>query len=386
MKIDPGFMQTADNDTTAPELAFPSDGGRISFLKFDDDIVLHFTEIVVPGNGSVILSNDTNTYAIDINDASQVSIGHSKFGRGSAVFIDPAIDLIPNTTYSLQIPAGAILDTAGNTFEGIHDPDSFTIDTIPSTPHLALYSPSISYSSDGIPALKIDGYIELSFDEAMMAGNGKIIFSNGLDLFEIDANDTARVTFSENSLYHTVTINPGIDLIAGTTYTVQMTDGAVTDLAGNAYPGFMGSQALTFAAIPSDPLLTWTNLGGNFEFPTGFKADNNLEFRFDETVMAGNGVIVISNGTDTRTIDVNDTSQVTFLIDSNQITSDISGKMVINPAQELLPDTNYTIQAARGVIIDTAGHSYTGFNGFNNQPFTFNTISANPLFVAGDPW
>lgn len=381
MQIDPGFMQTADNDTTAPELAFPSDRGGISSLQFDHDIVLHFTEIVVPGSGSVILSNDTDTHVIDISDASQVSIGYSKFGRGSAVFIDPAIDLIPNTTYSLQISAGAILDTAGNAFEGINDPDIFTISTIPSTPHLAFYSPSISYSSDGIPALKADSNIVLFFDEAMMAGRGKIIFSNGLDLFEINANDASQITFGSDINYNTVIINPGIDLIPGTTYTVQMTDGAVTDLAGNAYSGFSDNEALSFTTTPSNPLLTGSNIiAGGFEVTEIlFKAGKNIELYFDEEVMAGDGVVVISNGTDTRTIDVKDTSQVTFIKDSHQATSFVSGKMVINPAQDLLPDTSYTFQMASGVVIDTTGHAYAGFD--NPQTDTFNTISANPLLT-----
>jgi len=58
--------------------------------------------------------------------------------------------------------------------------------------------------------------------------------------------------------------------------------------------------------ITSDPFLTFSNPSDD---GTGFLVDSDILLSFNERVIAGNGDI-ISNGTDTRIIAVNDSSQV----------------------------------------------------------------------------
>ena len=96
-----------------------------------------------------------------------------------------------------------------------------------------------------------------------------------------------------------------------------------------------------------------------------FKVNSDIQLFFDEDVTAGNGDIVISNGTDTRTIDINDTSQVIF---------DGFDSVTINPVADLIPDTTYNIQLASGVITDTAGNAYAGIS----DPTTLNFTTISP--------
>ena len=340
-------------DTTAPLLtnSFPWNG---STHKVENDIQLNFNEMVVAGNGDIVISNGLDTRTININDASQVTFSSSK--QGDFVFINPTDDLIPNTDYHLQIASGVITDTAGNAYEGISAEASLNFTTIPSNPLLVNSTPWDE------SVLKIDNDINLYFDEMVVAGSGDIIISNGSDTRIIDINDTNQVTFDG---YSGVIINPVDDLILNTTYNIQLANGVIKDMNGNSYAGIMDETTLNFTTILAEPLLTGSNPGDD----STFKIDNDIRLYFDEMVVAGSGDIIISNGSDTRTIDIDDTSQVTF---------DGHSGIFINPLDDLIPDTNYNIQLASGVITDFSGNPYAGINDSTTLNFT---TTADPSFI-----
>lgn len=105
----------AGGDTIAPTLvgsnpSDPDDGATA--VALDTNIVLRFSEAVVAGTGSFTLSNGTDVRVIPVGDA-QVSI------VGNTVTINPAVDLVAGTTYTLTAPAGVLEDAAGNDFGGI---------------------------------------------------------------------------------------------------------------------------------------------------------------------------------------------------------------------------------------------------------------------------
>ena len=126
---------------------------------------------------------------------------------------------------------------------------------------------------------------------------------------------------------------------ASYSFTVLATDGVNTPVA----------QMVTLAINDLDevaPTLTSSTPADN---ATAVAVGNNIVLTFDENVQAGSGDIVISNGTDTRTISVTD----------NQVT--ISGdKVTINPTEDLQEGSIYNVQIAKGVIKDIAGNDYAG--------------------------
>ncbi|MCH9639024.1 MAG: Ig-like domain-containing protein [Betaproteobacteria bacterium] len=372
------------NTTTPPLITNTLSGGTFHFLtirlepaeseffrgfKIDDDIILVFDEKVILGSGDIVISSETDTRHINIEDTSQVSfdtqrIFSSIFARSSeprteylefgALIINPETDLLPDTAYTIQLNDGALLDTAGNTLAGFND---IVVTAVDSTPNLLRVTPS-----DGSTDFRVDENLFLSFDETVVAGSGEVVISSDTDTRTIDINDTSQVTFSENGA---VIINPQKDLIPNTVYTLQVSDGAVVDIEGNAFTDF---NPRTFAPVAGSlPKLEFSNPeNGSSEF----QVNDNIELRFDEAVKAGIGNIVISSDSDVRTIAINDSSQVSFN------SSLRFGTVIIDPTDDLMPDASYAVQIAEGVITDLSGNAYSGFdNGsistIEIQPFSY---------------
>ena len=359
-------MPMNETDELPPSLLFWT---ILSNAKNDDNLILYFNEDVIAGNGDIIISNGIDTRVIPVSDTSQVTFSskagesHSSINYGKQVTINPSADLIPNTDYSFHIANGVIQDLAGNNFASLDT----TISIRDSGPllyhHLYREGPLLWDGS----RFKVDDPIVLRFDELVTAGNGKIIITNGTDNRIIDINDASQVTIDSEQGLGRVTINPILDLIPNTNYSVQIASGVITDLLGNAYVG-MGideESAIKITPQVSNPLLEWSNPWNN----SFFRVDDDLIFQFDEEVVPGSGSITISNGSDTRIVDIHDATQVSYADDTHKI-----GK--INLADELIPNSNYSLQITEGVIMDKAGNPYLDIG--TSIPINFTTISSNP--------
>ncbi|HMU64805.1 MAG TPA: Ig-like domain-containing protein, partial [Nitrosomonas sp.] len=172
------------------------------------------------------------------------------FDGFSSVIINPTTDLLPNTLYSVQIDNTAITDLSGNNYAGISDNTSLNFTTIPSNPRL-----SFSIPADNTILFPTDGNITLNFDEQITAGIGNIIITNESDASDTHTfaiNDTSQVTISGSK----VTIDPSTDLMPNTTYNIQITEGVITDLAGNAYKGIQDADMLDFTTGDAFPIST----------------------------------------------------------------------------------------------------------------------------------
>lgn len=365
------FTVVAPSDNTAPSFLYSSPTDDQTAFGNDENIFLYFDEVIKAGAGAITISNGSDTRIIDVTDTNQITFTS---GKGSPyITINPQADLIPNTTYSLQIDPGTITDLAGNPFAGIIDENKLNFTTVLSPPQLMNSNPW-----DDATQFKIDSNIELYFDEAVMAGSGDIIISNGIDTRSIPINDTNQVSFSKDG--STITINPTADLIPNTTYNIQIASGVVTDLAGNPYLGINDSRTLNFTTVPSNPLLigSYPRDDSVDPFPVDpFPSDSDIVLYFDEGVKAGSGNITITNEsdpTDSRVISINDTTQVLF---------DGFGSAIINPTDNLVPNAAYSVQIDPNAIIDLAGNAYAGIS--DNTSLNFTTIPANPMLMWSNP-
>ena len=325
-----------------------------STFKIDDEIVFfYFDEPVSAGKGDIIISSDKDTRYIDVNDTSQVIFGPQGYNSKSpflqnrefgVVTINPSTDLLLDTAYTIQITDGVFLDSRGNSQAGFNNASFKTIDSSPN-----LYSFNLLFFS-------IDGDIQLYFDEAVKAGAGDIVISNGSDVRTVAIDDVSQVSF-DNDI---VTINLADDLLPDTKYVLTMGSGVITDIAGHPNIDSLNSFYKTAPAISQLLLVESNPRDGS----STFKADDDITLRFNEAIKAGAGNLVFSNGSDTRVIAINDKNQVTFDGDN----------VIINPTKDLIPGTTYTAQLASGVIIDKAGIPYTGFTNA-----TFSTIDSGPF-------
>ncbi len=273
-------------------------------LKLTAILNFSFDEAVKPSSGDIIISNGVDTHIIPINDSNQVSFSSSK--NGGAITINPTADLIPNTTYNIQIASGVITDLAGNPYVGINDSSTLNFTTIPSNPLLIG-----SYPWDDSSEFQVDSDIVLSFDEGVKTGIGNITITNEADSTDsrvISVNDATQVLFDDSGY---VIINPMDNLASNAEYSIQIESGAIIDLAGNAYAGISDNTSLNFTTIPTNPLLNWSNPPDDFNH---FQVENNIELFFNESIIAGSGNIIIGNGVDTRIIPITETLARSALI------------------------------------------------------------------------
>src|SRR5215470_11129777 len=318
-------------DTTPPHLSSSSPADNATGVAPGDNIVLTFDEAVTAGSGNIVISDGAgDVRTIAVTDSSQVTIS------GNTVTINPTADLHSAAAYDVTIASGVITDTSGNAFAGIaQDALDFTVgDTTP--PTLTSATPA-----DNATIVAAASNIVLTFSEAVKAGSGSIVISDGAgDVRTIAITDTTEVTISGN----TVTINPTADLHSGTAYDVTIASGVITDTAGNAFAG-IAQDALDFTVgDTTPPTLTSATPADN---ATNVAAASNIVLTFSEAIKAGSGSIVVSDGAgDVRTIAITDTTQVT--ISGNTVT--------INPTADLHSGTAYDVTIASGVITDTAGN------------------------------
>ncbi|QHO76158.1 hypothetical protein ACH79_29685 [Bradyrhizobium sp. CCBAU 051011] len=276
----------------------------------------------LPVNERYSYNFDGNAQALDhilvsnnMFDSAQFDIVHI-----NSEFIDQLSDHDPSVS-SLVMSRSAAIATAGN---DVFDQAAYT----------AKFGARGSLAGNDT----IDG---LGGDDRIVAGRGNDVIDGGTNGA---AGDVAIYSGAHSN--YTVTVQGGSFVI--TDKRVGPWDGV--DTVTNVERFEFADRTLTAAQLldASGPVLTAATPADN---ATGVATGSNIVLTFDEAVAAGTGNIVISNGAgDTRTIAINDASQVT--ISGNTVT--------INPAADLAAGGAYDVTLAAGVITDIAGNAFGG--------------------------
>ncbi|MFM7784903.1 MAG: Ig-like domain-containing protein, partial [Gammaproteobacteria bacterium] len=161
----------------------------------------------------------------------------------------------------------------------------------------------------------------------------------------------------------TVTIDPNAVLSAGTGFFLNITAGALTDGAGNAYAGISGNTAFNFTTSGSSadtlaPTLLERSPADN---ATGVPVDAAIVLGFSESVVRGSGDITLrtADGSLLESIPVSDTTRVR--IDGATVT--------IDPNANFAPGTSYSLNIASGAFRDGAGNAFAGISGTTAYDF-----------------
>ncbi len=236
---------------------------------------------------------------------------------------------------------GVTMDSQGNIYV-VGEEGGGSLDK----PEMLVYAPTTSGNAVGLGS-----NLHLTFNNAVSAGSGNIVISNGSgDTRTIAVGDATQVSISGT----TVSINPSTDLVTGSTYTIAYGAGVFKDAAGANVAAVTGTS-MSFKTV-GDVLAPGLSLTSPLDNATGVNS-NHIILTFNEAIKAGNGNIVISGTnagglTDVRTIAVGDVTQVT-----------ISGTTVdINPGADLRNGYAYNVQLASGVITDLAGNAFAGIS------------------------
>ena len=160
------FSTAATADTTAPTLSSLAPADNASGIAPNTNLVLSFSEPVRAGSGNLVIFNANGSAAqtIAMTDATRASFS------GSTLTINPSTDLIPGSSYYINVASGAVTDLAGNPYAGISGTTAYNF-TVASTVTTDDYPWSTSTS--GI--VTVDG----------AASSGVIGVADDADLFKV---------------------------------------------------------------------------------------------------------------------------------------------------------------------------------------------------------
>ncbi|MHB1042659.1 MAG: Ig-like domain-containing protein [Eubacteriales bacterium] len=189
-------------------------------VPVDKTVAVTFSENVLEGE---------NFDNISLGDCAGNPAAFNKNISGSVLFLDPVEDLAGETTYKVNIPAGAVKDASGNILK---QEKTFRFTTWDKTPPTVDSSHPDNYAT-GVQVHKI---ITVTFSEEIQEGAayGSITLKDARGN-PVDATNIIR----KNKLV----IIPGTSLDYNTRYTVTVPAHAVKDMAGN---GLAGDFTLSF--------------------------------------------------------------------------------------------------------------------------------------------
>ncbi|MEN9757906.1 MAG: hypothetical protein RL755_2093, partial [Pseudomonadota bacterium] len=286
-----------------------------------DNLQLIFQEAIKIGSGNFTLSDGSNSVMIPVTDP-QISISNN------VLTINPAKDLDAEKIYTLTAPKGIVTDLANNAFLGLTTKAPFTFDTRDQTP----------------PTLTIA-------DDKKTTTNSRVLytFSSSEPIKDFDIDDISvkggtkgefKPVTETNSF--TLSVMPNLNSIES--ITIDVAAGAFSDLVGNKNVAVAQNIQSVDTICPS--LIGSTPIDGS----SYFSNTNNIVLIFDENIFKGTGNFVISNGIDVQTIPVNDDKQVVI---NNKI-------VTINPARDLITNSNYNVTFSSGVLMDKVGNNFAG--------------------------
>lgn len=304
-------------------------------------------------------------------DAVGVTAFEIKTGNDAGYF---AIDATGKITLTA---AGAAAASAANDFETT--PNAFTLgvvakDAAGNASAATNVTVNVTDVDDVAPALSTQNPAVLSgnnlflnYNEALNSGK----LPNPTDFTVVAGGSTVITVNTVTVSGSTVTLN----LASTPTGSVSISytpnaDAAkqLQDAAGNK------SVALTGQAVVADSTAPTLSTSTPADNATAVAVASNVVLNFSETVKAGAGNIVITNpndATDTRTISITDTTQVTF-----------SGSSVtVNPTADFKSGVNYVVTIGSGVIKDVAGNNFAGVSGTSLDFTTVGVVTTGQTFT-----
>ena len=377
-------------DTTAPTLITSIPIDNATAVGVSDNIVLTFSEAVKAGTGNITFSNGVDTpLTMSVTD-SKVTINEN------IVTINPAADLRAGSSYHVQIDNGAIKDLAENPYAGISDATTLNFNT-------SDVIAQGTFNGHQYEIITVPGEVTwIDAKNAAMAKGGYLATINSAE------EDQFVISLFNNSVGGTVQrgswlVGPwigashaparGAALASNWTWVtgepfvytnweqyfgqpdgadaeINVSYGRETSVDTQMMWGDLGSDQYGFGipisyVVEYDTVAPTLSSSTPIDNATSIAVGSDIVLTFSEAVKAGTGNIVISNGTDTRTISVTDNIQLS-----------ISGSTAtINPTTDLHQGSSYNVQLASGVIKDLAGNAYAGIS--DATTLNFNTVVIN---------
>lgn len=236
-------------DTSAPTVVAFSPVDNATSVPVSSNLIVTFNESVVKATGNIRIRKTSDDSIVQTIAVSNAAVTVS----GAVVTINPA-DLASNTDYYVTIDAAAFKDSLDNNFTGISEKTTWNFTTADVVgPMIVSLSPA-----DNATNVALASNLVITFNENITKGTGNILIRRASDdstFATIDVN-VAQVSVSND----TVTINHTVTLESITEYYIQMANGTVTDIAGNANDGINGTTSWSFTTVDETENLPPTDI------------------------------------------------------------------------------------------------------------------------------
>lgn len=234
-------------------------------VPVDADLVIRFSEAIQAGMGQILIRQSSDDSEVEAVEATSPRVAITE----DTVTVDLVNDLLPDTSYYVEIESGAFTDGT-NPFTGIADSSTwnFTTETDILPPAIASLTPA-----NNTIEVAPDSNLTLKFSEAVLAGRGNVFIKQASDDSIVETIDisSGQVAIADDTL----TIDPASDLAPGVEYYVEIEAGALRDTASitTVYTEDFEDLSLT-------PFVSETESGGDgTDFttapPAGWSQDNS---------------------------------------------------------------------------------------------------------------
>lgn len=298
-------------DSTAPTLSSSNPLDNATAVAVGSNIVLTFSENVQAGTGTIIVSDGSDTRNISVTDSSQVTIS------GTTVTINPAFDLLPGSTYNVQMAAGVVVDAAGNAFAGISSPTTLDFTTlIPDTTAPTISAFSVASDSTLSVTSSESGTAQL-YDGVMAIGSVTTLLAAAPQAFTVAQQNsvtTAALKVFDDALN---AITDSTDVILGTWAGDALTGTADSDFIF----GFDGTDILD-GRLGADKLIGGSGVD-QFKFSTtsGVTSDSNsngydsiIDFTLTDYIRANLNAVTQFDGSSSSYVITNQSTNENLLI------------------------------------------------------------------------
>jgi hypothetical protein len=207
---------TTPADTTAPTVTARTPAGSPTGAAVTTNVTATFSEGVQGVSGT--------TFTLKAGTATVAATVSYDLGTRVAT-LDPTANLAPSTQYTATLTGGpsAIRDAANNALATV----SWTFTTAAAPADTT--APTVTARTPGVnpTGASRTGNITATFSEAVQGVSGTTF------TLKTASGATVSAVVSRNGATNQWILNPNATLASRTTYTVTLTGGAITDLAGN---------------------------------------------------------------------------------------------------------------------------------------------------------
>lgn len=353
-------FSTILGDTQAPLVAQFAPANNATGVAFSPTLQLTFNEDIQTVAGKTLRIYDSASPSTPIETIDALT---GTITGGKTVTYTPSNVLIGSKTYHVLIDAGAIKDLAGNSFAGILSSTIWKFNTIIidiQAPVLTLFAPTNNQSNVAIGAT-----LSLTFDENIKATTGKKIklFDSTDPVTPIENIDASAGTISAKSITFALTKA----LTGLKTYYVLIDNGAITDIAGNAFAGISSSNTWRFSTDAIAPSLIQLTPASN---SNDISLTTTYELRFDEDILAVTG----------KKIDLYIAGSANPVATVDASTAVVTGKVAtFTLANALISSSVYHVLVANGAFTDISGNPFVGIT--LSSEWTFTTRDGLPPVV-----